>query len=482
MSEQNIPLQSLDAEDGWQRVADTMHTWHPDLKVHAERHLTARGLLPITEEVTEPAPDVKNASEQKDDAGRQEKLAKGVKIVVGGPPHSGKSVFIEALTKNIDKSHTFAFSACPDGEGPWLQRHYNDPEVVKWRQKGQFTSEFVERASRTVRDWEGPLMLIDIGGRTSEENAQIIKGATHAIILAGDLSKVGEWQKFFGEHGVETAAVLHSHYHGNTDQILNQEQRAADPEQQLGRLTASVHHLERGESAEDRVTIQEVASLIHRLVDGNTAYQEAHTAGEADHFTVDLPSFLADLPNETVEKTLPSGKVVHNRQLKRECLPQLYEKVDREFFDKPVWLDGPINSWEAISLASAFTDTGNPDIRMRGPDGFIQLKALPQMGAGDTVEWQVSQTGEQDGKPVITVHANVSASTRLLSPDEMSTMHIPAVPNDAVIIVSTAGPNWFRSSIALGYKDRCQAVAAFQPGEGSTIAWARDKTKLGQLL
>ena len=44
-------------------------------------------------------------------AERQEKLKKGIKIVIGGPPHSGKSVFIEALTQNLDKDHTFSFSA-----------------------------------------------------------------------------------------------------------------------------------------------------------------------------------------------------------------------------------------------------------------------------------------------------------------------------------------------------------------------------------
>lgn len=409
----------------------------------------------------------------------EEKLQKGIKVVVGGPPHSGKSVFIEALSKNLDQDHTFAFSACPDGEGPWLQRHYNDPEVVKWRQKGQFTPEFVDRATRVVSDWEGPLMLIDIGGRTSEENAKIVQGATHAIILAGDLSKVAEWQDFFDSHGVEVAAVLHSHYHGRSDQVLNQAERAEDPEARLGRLTASVHYLERGEPAEDRVTVKEVAAMLHGLVEANTAYQEAHEEMEANHFVIDLPTFMADLPSETVEKTLRSGKVVQNRQLLRTALPALYEKIDKEFFDKPVWLDGPINSWEAIALASAFHDTGNQDIRMRGPDGFIQLKELPQAGQGDGVEWEVSRTGEYNGSPVITVHANVSASTRLLEPQEIETMHIPEVPEDSIVIISTAGPNWFRSSIALGYKDKTKAVAAFIPGEGSTIAWSQNKDQLG---
>lgn len=76
-------------------------------------------------------------------AEHREKLKKGIKIVVGGPPHSGKSVFIEGLMANLDRSKTFSFSAAPDGEGAWLQKHYDNPDVVKWRRKGKFTSEFV---------------------------------------------------------------------------------------------------------------------------------------------------------------------------------------------------------------------------------------------------------------------------------------------------------------------------------------------------
>lgn len=169
-------------------------------------------------------------------AERQEKLKKGIKIIIGGPPHSGKSVFIEALTQNLDKDNTFSFSAAPDGEGPWLQRHYDDPEVVKFRQKGKFTPEFVADRKKKIHDWEGPLMIIDVGGRTSEENAQMIEGATHAIILAGDLSKVAEWRDFFEENNIEVIAKLHSHYQGNKDT-----QRPMELEK--SHIVSSVHHL-----------------------------------------------------------------------------------------------------------------------------------------------------------------------------------------------------------------------------------------------
>lgn len=412
-------------------------------------------------------------------AERQEKLKKGIKIVIGGPPHSGKSVFIEALTQNLDKDNTFSFSAAPDGEGPWLQRHYDDPEVVKFRQKGKFTPEFVADRKKKIHDWEGPLMIIDVGGRTSEENAQMIKGATHAIILAGDLSKVAEWRNFFEENNIEVIAKLHSHYQGDHDV-----QRPMEPEK--SHIVSSVHHLERGESAVDRETIKQVAGLISGLVEGNVAYKEAHESENANPFEVFIPEVFKDLPNETIERTITTRdgqqKQVQNKQILRSAIPRIYEKA-LDFGGRPAWLNGPVNSWEAIALALAFEDAGSSDVRLRGPDGYIPVKKLPEAEELDTKWWvEPQQQGEMEGKPIYVVHNTAHVSNNPISPADLETMVVPQLPENAVVVISTQGPNWLRASIASGYKGKVAGIAAFQPGEGSTVAWAANKEDLGKVI
>lgn len=412
-------------------------------------------------------------------ADRQEKLAKGIKIVVGGPPHSGKSVFIEALTQNLDKDNTFSFSAAPDGEGPWLQRHYDNPDVVKLRQKGKFTPEFVADRKKKINDWEGPLMIIDVGGRTSEENAQMIEGATHAIILAGDLSKVAEWRDFFEENNVEVIAKLHSHYQGDHDI-----QRPMEPEK--SHITSSVHHLERGEYAADRETIQQVAGLISGLVDGNNAYKQSHEGENANPFEVFIPETFKDLPSEIIERTITTRdgkqKQVQNKQILRSAIPQIYEKA-LDFDDQPAWLNGPVNSWEAIALAMAFEDAGSNDVRLRGPDGYIPVEKLPEVEEVDTRWWEApQQQGEIDGKPIYVIHNTAHASNNPVSPKDLETMTVPKLPENAIVVISTQGPNWLKASIASGYKDKVSGIAAFQPGEGSTIAWAEDRDMLGGII
>lgn len=421
----------------------------------------------------------KNIETSSEDIERQKKLEKGIKIVIGGPPHSGKSVFIEALMQNLDKDNTFSFSAAPDGEGPWLQRHYDDPEVTKWRQKGKFTSEFVEDRHKKIAEWDGPLMVIDVGGRTSEENARMVEGATHAIILAGDLSKVAEWREFFGRLGIEVIAKLRSDYHGIRD--LQLEMGSDDTH-----VTSSVHHLERGEYAGDRETIQQVAGLISDMVDRNSAYIDSHEADNRNPFEIFIPEVFGDLPNETVQKTIKtrSGeeKTFQNKQMLRSAIPMIYNKA-LAFDGRPVWLNGPVNSWEAIALASAFDDASCEDIRLRGPDGYISTKKLDQSESLDEKWWNpVEQRGDVCGYPIYYVHNTAHASNNPVSPSDLSNMTIPEVPENAIVVISTQGPNWLKASIALGYKDRVAAVAAYIPGEGSTIAWSADKELLGEMV
>lgn len=424
------------------------------------------------------------------DVERQEKLKKGVKIVIGGPPHSGKSVFIEALMANLDKDHTFSYSAAPDGEGPWLQRHYDNPDVVQWRQKGSLTPEFVEHSRDVIQNWDGPLMLVDVGGRTSPENAQMIKGATHAIILAGDLSKVDEWHEFFDGLSIEVIAKLHSWYAHDKDKNVTFGKDIHFEGAENGQVVGSVHYLERGEPAGDRDTIQAVAAHIESLVANNVSYNEAHEVDEESHFIVDLPSWTVDIPNKTIERTLnlcnadgePYQKVVQNRQILRSAIPVLYEKIKADFDDgRPVWLNGPINSWEAIALALGFAEAGSQEIRLRGPDGYIPIEKLEQSTEVVTDSWSVEQQGELNGQPIYFIHEKTNRNNPF-NPKNLPDYKIPEVPEGCVVVISTQGPNWLRASIALGYKDHVSAIAAFQPGEGSTIAWSADKRLLGEVL
>ncbi len=187
-----------------------------------------------------------------------------MKIVLGGPPHSGKSCLREGLKQAImaipKSPYPYVITACPDGEGSW---HYeavtNDPEnarALKEDYKGKFTDDFVKRVSDSVKACELPLTLIDIGGKISKENEIICAEATHIILLAGDLKTLPEWRKFSKQLDIQIIAEIHSDYEGIVDKELTFCENS-------GICEGSIHYLKRGDkSIQERSTIKQLAQLL----------------------------------------------------------------------------------------------------------------------------------------------------------------------------------------------------------------------------
>lgn len=184
------------------------------------------------------------------------------KIVIAGPPHSGKSVLREGLKQAITSipgaPYPYIITACPDGEGSWFQETVNrDPKLAadcKASYKGKFTPEFIARIESSVKKSCVDPTLIDIGGRPSEDNVQMCSGASHIIILYGDVGKLPEWQEFAEKVGLVIIAEIYSAYNDTEDKV---EGVAQD-----GVLRGSVHHLERGEPVKDRPMIKALARHI----------------------------------------------------------------------------------------------------------------------------------------------------------------------------------------------------------------------------
>ena len=197
-----------------------------------------------------------------------------IKVVLVGPPKSGKSCLREGLKqailgfnqKDSDVPYLYVITACPDGEGAWFQETVEKyPEIAKACKdayKGKFTPEFVKLVAAHVDNCEQPLTMIDIGGLIDDYNREICKSATHIVILAGNDSLSGEcwnirmepWREFAKELDLTVTAEIFSDYHGKSDMI-----KEGSPDDIL---RGSVHHLERGERIEARPMVQALACRI----------------------------------------------------------------------------------------------------------------------------------------------------------------------------------------------------------------------------
>ncbi|MBU6427264.1 hypothetical protein KGQ27_03465 [Patescibacteria group bacterium] len=137
---------------------------------------------------------------------------KGMVIAVGGPPHSGKSVFLAELYRLLlarRPAGVFLQRACPDGEGMWSAEA--DPTIVaEIRRKGNFDAGFMLFTLKAIEalGTRFPIVLVDLGGRRSAQNAEILARCSHLInLVRSDKAGEGaEWIKFASNDGCELLA------------------------------------------------------------------------------------------------------------------------------------------------------------------------------------------------------------------------------------------------------------------------------------
>ncbi len=189
-----------------------------------------------------------------------------MKIILGGPPHSGKSCLrygLKEAIKNIPNSpYPYVITACPDGEGCWFQETHNKnsklAQKLKLPYKSNFSKEKVQMWAQWVSNSSEPLTFIDIGGIPDEKNEEICRTATHAIIVYGKLDSLLQWRDFCKRLDIQIIAEIHSDLHGKNDVPLS---KTNDNIYQ-----GAVHHLERGDlTIKERPTVVELAKIITQM-------------------------------------------------------------------------------------------------------------------------------------------------------------------------------------------------------------------------
>ncbi|MDP3740802.1 MAG: hypothetical protein Q8R08_00565, partial [bacterium] len=156
---------------------------------------------------------------------------KGMVVVVGGPPHSGKSVFLAELYRQLlakRPSGVFLQRACPDGEGMW-SAETNPKLVAEIRRKGSFSQEFMVFTLKAIENLgrRFPILLLDLGGRRTAENAEILRRSTHLIILSSKEGENEPWSQFAAAEGCQTLAILASRLVKTSDGSLDQNVRSS---------------------------------------------------------------------------------------------------------------------------------------------------------------------------------------------------------------------------------------------------------------
>ena len=135
-------------------------------------------------------------------------------VSVGGPPHSGKSVFLAELYRQLlarMPGEAFLQRGCPDGEGMWSAE--SDPALVQnIRQKGSFSGSFANWVISAIRGLQKgfAITLVDLGGKRLSPNDDILRASTHLIVLSSDADETRAWVEYGESFGCEVLAVISS--------------------------------------------------------------------------------------------------------------------------------------------------------------------------------------------------------------------------------------------------------------------------------
>lgn len=188
------------------------------------------------------------------------------KIIVCGPPHSGKSVFLSNLMRQLPPDSFYLAFAAPDGEWHWS--NFGDQDLVSVvRQKGKFTEDFVSSMVSAISNNQQPLVLVDTGGVMSPENGRIFDVCDGCIILANKEKAddaIPAWREFAANHGVQVLAEIVSDLNG-TDKLL--------PLGEGGIVTGRIAGLDRGHIISSPV-LEAVADCLREIIRSNSELTE----------------------------------------------------------------------------------------------------------------------------------------------------------------------------------------------------------------
>jgi len=381
-------------------------------------------------------------------------------ILIGGPPHSGKSVLIYSLTRALREAHIshYVLRACPDGEGDWA---YQSPQdlVRAIRVKGEFTSQFTHKVIAYLQNRPLPL-LVDVGGKPTVEQEQIFAHCTHAVLLIGDRDDdpgafdrdLQNWQILMDRNHVPVLEIFRSDLQ-ETERLL------ASQQDRIQTLPA----LHRGRVVHGPIFETVVDHLSHLMLfpERSLAVVHKRQLPPGSHF-IDLPTLAGRLGNQ-------------DRLWQPSELSYLLDQVPA---NQPIAVYGRSANWVYTALAMA--GYPQPFMMFDARLGWIPPPTLPRrLHILKEDDWQTQFVAHGDDIWLI-----MNTGSQYLDIDEPERIPLPEVPTGRGVILSGRIPHWLLVAVCQQLAPQQTWLAAYQPPlGGAVVVWSRvDERTVGELI
>ncbi len=353
-------------------------------------------------------------------------------VLIGGPPHSGKSVLAYSLTqalRAIGIDH-YVLRAYPDGEGDWANETAQEL-VQRIRIKGHGTPQWTDRICRDIAHRHLPL-VVDIGGQPTPDQERVLDNCTHGIVLAPTIDAQSEWVQRLARHNLPLLARLTSQRAG-VDQIV----------ESTPILVGTLTGLERGALAQG-TTFEALVERIAELF----ACDPAELRRE--HFSCAPTELVIDL--DRLAHTLGVSLTGNKADWRYADLPRVLDYLPEA---TPISLYGRGPNW--LYAAVACLTQPSPFYQFDPRLGWVQAMPLT-FGPGRTDEpLQLHVAGRPD-------HSQVEGSLPEAYIDyaEVETLTAPPLPTGHGVVLSGKLPQWLYTSLAITYRGAAW-IAVGQP-------------------
>lgn len=131
------------------------------------------------------------------------------RIVIGGPPHSGKSTFMVLLERALERMGVDVKLIDLDYASPsveWIKGVEGERKKQPWTPKlaQEARKDFLQKATST------DVLLGDSPGKITNITETLTRGAHGAIILSRDENETKRWKNFFKKLGIPIICNLDS--------------------------------------------------------------------------------------------------------------------------------------------------------------------------------------------------------------------------------------------------------------------------------
>ena len=372
-------------------------------------------------------------------------------ILIGGPPHSGKSVLVYSLTQALRARGVvhYAMRACPDGEGDFSNE--TDQAVIRLiRRKGTFSDAFNARVADYLRQRRLPL-LVDAGGRPTDDQIAPLALCSGAILLVGDrpdepgryAADRAAWLALVERAGVPLLADLRSELSG-----ANQLTATAPV------ITGTLAGLERGQFASGPAFEALIDRLAEVLAGANIDSEQLHRTAAPPY------AHLVD-----VEAPAPALGA-HGARWEPGDLPALAAAVPS---GESIAIYGRAPNWvyAFLALRAMPAEVWLFDVR----HGWMTPPPLPHDGDGAMLPRQSGWGCHVEVRSDYT-WVELITTAQYLDPSTPESLPLPPRLRGEGLVLSGRMPHWLLTAAARQLASGFGWLAVYQPPlGGAVVVW-----------